>query len=94
MSFIIKMDFQDDICTSLIIYYLLTINSSMVKLLAVKGECLFIRSGDSIILPHHKESPYGPRRDKTCLPGFRQSKFQLNQSPQLRRLARRLKFHL
>ena len=37
--------------------------------------------------------PYEPRRNKTCLRGFLQREFQ-NQSPQLQRLARKLKFHL
>ena len=35
----------------------------------------------------------GPRRDKTCLRGFRQSGIQ-NQPPQLQRLARKLKFRM
>ena len=35
---------------------------------------------------------FGPRHDKTCLQGFRES--ETNQSPQLQRLARTLKFRL
>ena len=35
----------------------------------------------------------GPRREKTCLRGF-PTKRVSNQSPQLQRLARKLKFHL
>ena len=36
---------------------------------------------------------YGPHRDKTCLRGF-PTKRDSNQSPQLQRLARKLKFLL
>ena len=72
------------------------------------GLILAVSKSGEVLMPNdlialgfcsYKSTKFGSRRDKTCLRGIRQSEFQTskrvsNQSPQLQRLARKLKFHL
>ena len=54
---------------------------------------IFIRKAFFQTFRYLHGSLFGPRREKTCLRGFPKKRVS-NQSPQLQRLARKLKFNL